>query len=122
MKRLPILLFILFSSSVTAELSTEQKIEIDHLLQFVKNSACKVDRNGSFHDGKDVVSHIQKKYNYFEDDIETAEDFIKYSATKSTMSGRHYTAKCGDKKPIKTKDWLLIELREFRSNQLQPVS
>ena len=54
------------------------------------------------------------KYDYFKDDIKSSEDFIKYSATKSTMSGDYYKVTCPEKKTIKTKDWLLLELKQFR--------
>ncbi len=72
---------------------------------------------GTRHPAAEGVSHIEKKYNYFRDDIESTEDFIKYSATKSTMSGDYYTVSCPGKKTIKTKDWLLSELQRFRSGQ-----
>ena len=42
------------------------------------------------------------------------EAFIKYSATKSTMSGKYYTVKCPDGKEIRSQDWLLEELAVFR--------
>ena len=117
MKRIFIIVSILFSSLVNAELSTEQKSEIEHLLNFVKSSSCKINRNGKLHDGVNAVSHIQKKYDYFKDEIKTAEEFIKFSATKSTMSGNYYTVKCRDNRPLGTKEWLLEELRNYRANK-----
>lgn len=110
-----ILVFILFSSVVNAELSSEYKLEIEHLLTFVKNSSCEVDRNGSLHKGADAASHIRRKYHHFSDDIDSAEEFIKFSATKSTLSGHFYTVVCGDSQPLKTQDWLLEELKKFRA-------
>ncbi len=50
---------------------------------------------------KKGISHIEKKYNYYRDDIHNTEDFIKLSATKSTMSGGYYTVKCQGKKRLK---------------------
>jgi hypothetical protein len=115
-KRILIVVSILFSSSVNADVSAEQKLEIDHLLNFVINSSCKINRNGKIHEGSKATSHIQKKYEYFKDDIKTTEQFIELSATKSTMSGNYYIVICGDNKPFKTKVWLLKELKSYRES------
>lgn len=45
-----------------ADVSPKQQPEVAHLLQFVKKSACRVNRNGSFHHGEDAAAHILKKY------------------------------------------------------------
>ena len=63
------------------------------------------------------VSHIEKKYDYFRDDIKNTEEFIEYSATKSTMSGDYYTVSCPGKETIRTQDWLMAELKRFRTEQ-----
>ena len=119
--RLPLLSFSIlnfcFINQTVADVPKEQVKEVSHLLEFVKNSPCTFNRNGSKYPGKEGIKHIQKKYNYFRDDIETTEDFIKYSATKSTMSGKYYTVSCPDSQEIKSKDWLLGELEQFRSAQ-----
>jgi len=89
--------------------------EINHLLNYVSSTTCSYERNGSLHNGKEALAHIKKKYDYFKDDIKTTEDFIKYSATKSKMSGKYYYIQCPNKKKIKSKDWLLAELAAYRS-------
>ena len=93
-----------------------QKIEVQHLLNFVKNSNCELNRNGTFHKGQDAVVHINNKYDYFRDEIKTTEEFIELSATKSTMSGKHYFVNC-DGTVIQTRHWLLSELDEFRTQR-----
>mgnify|MGYP000208564966 FL=1 len=93
--------------------------EIEHLLGFVKTTPCQYERNGTLHTGLEAVEHIQKKYDYFEDDIETAEDFIRYSATKSKMSGNKYRVLCGGQKPIYSQDWLLKELQLYRNSTMK---
>ena len=67
------------------------------------------------HSGKDTVAHAKRKYNYFKDKIDSAEKFIEYSATKSTMSGKYYMVLCGDSPMVKTQDWLLQELKNYRN-------
>ena len=119
MKGIVLLVFmaVMLTGTGRADVPPKQQAEVAHLLQFVKNSRCKVNRNGSFHQGKEAASHIRKKYDHFRDKIRTTEDFIKYSATKSTMSGKYYTVLCDGQQPIRTQDWLLEELATYREKQ-----
>ncbi|MGQ8365846.1 DUF5329 family protein [Glaciecola sp. 1036] len=105
------LLISLFSISAIA--NTDSLDEINHLLSFVENTNCKYERNGKIHTGAEAVEHIKKKYDYYKDDIVTAEDFVKYAATKSKMSGKFYWVQCDSNSRIKSKDWLLRELHHF---------
>ena len=116
MKHLLTTLFLTFTVSTFADVPPEQKPEVEHLLAFVRQSDCLMIRNGNEHEGEEAASHIQKKYDYFADDITTTEAFIEYSATKSTMSGKYYTVKCPDGKEMRSQDWLLEELAVFRGN------
>ena len=99
---------------VSADVPSNQVEEVTHLLAFVENSTCITNRNGSDYPAEKGVSHIEMKYDYFRDDIKRSEDFIEYSATKSTMSGNYYMVTCPGKPPMKTQDWLLTELNRFR--------
>ncbi len=89
--------------------------EIAHLLDYVSNTDCKYERNGTLHTGSEAVEHINKKYDYFKDDIKSTEDFIKYSATKSKMSGEFYKIHCANAKPVNSDEWLMRELRRYRA-------
>ena len=95
--------------------ASEMQSEINHLLVFLENSECQFERNGKMHTGKDTVNHVKKKYNHFKTKIDSAEKFIEYSATKSTISGKFYMVLCKDKPTVKTQDWLLHELKNYRS-------
>ena len=106
---------LLLSNSSFADIPIKQQHEIDHLLNFIAKSACQFNRNGTYYSGIQSRQHIQKKYNYFKDNIKSAEDFIHYSATKSTISRKYYTVQCPNKEKIKSKNWLLNELKQFRS-------
>ena len=110
------LLLSVISSNVMADVPEEQVKEVNHLINFVKISDCLLNRNGTEHPPAKSASHIEKKYNYFRNKIKSTEDFIKYSATKSTMSGKYYTVTCPSQVPIKSSDWLLEELKLFRAN------
>jgi hypothetical protein len=72
-------------------------------------------RNGKPHSSKDGANHVQRKYDHFRNEISSTEDFIRYSATKSTISGRFYEVLSPGEAPVRSKDWLLEELRAYRS-------
>ncbi|MEJ2181474.1 MAG: DUF5329 domain-containing protein [Gammaproteobacteria bacterium] len=115
MKNLNLVLIILVSifSLNTSHAYANKEAEIQHLLSYVENSQCLFIRNGSKHKGPDAKAHIVKKYNYFKSRIDSAEDFIEYSATKSTMSGKKYKVRC-DGKEYLTAQWLNDELKNYR--------
>ena len=112
--RLMSVLFVfgLCCSPVTAFASMQE--EISHLLNFIETSDCIFIRNGSRHDPKEAVKHIEKKYNYLKKRIKSTEDFIKGAATKSSLSGRMYMIICNGKE-METADWLTAELTKYRS-------
>jgi len=108
---------LLISNIAVADVPANQVIEVNHLLAFVKESGCIINRNGTDHPAVKGISHIEKKYDYFRDDITSTEEFIEYSATKSTMSGDFYMVSCPGKESIRTQDWLMAELKRFRAEQ-----
>jgi hypothetical protein len=108
------IVFAVFSGPIAADVPPAQKQEVEHLLKFVRQSSCTIDRNGTTYSASEAVSHIQKKYAYFKGEIESTEDFIDLSATKSTLSGNYYLVSCDDGEQIRTREWLLQELRSFR--------
>lgn len=114
MKNYLSILFLLLPNVVLADVPPEQVKEVEHLLSFLEHSNCTINRNGSEYPAIKGVAHIESKYNYFRDDINNTEDFIRLSATKSTMSGKYYMVSCPGEKSIKTQDWLLDELKRFR--------
>ncbi|HOP22351.1 MAG TPA: DUF5329 domain-containing protein [Gammaproteobacteria bacterium] len=118
MKNSILILLFLFSISASADVPKEQQAEVQYLLNFVKTTSCEMIRNGKHHNGEKAASHIQRKYDYFRNKIKTTEDFIEYSASKSTMSGKEYFVQCGDEL-IKTRDWLMTELNNFRKQTAQ---
>lgn len=108
------LLALIYTEGVPAELSDVHAREVQHLLEYLRTSGCAMERNGERHSGEDAYAHVMKKYDYFRDDIGTSEEFIELAATKSTMSGEYYLVVCPDAAPMRTRDWLLEELRRYR--------
>ena len=106
---LPIWL-LLFAPSSQADTATE----IGHLFEYIAWSGCAFIRNGSPYDNAAAVAHLRKKYTHTKRWVKTSEEFIRYTATKSSMTGRNYSVICnGVETP--TAQWLTDELERFRN-------
>lgn len=103
---------LLLATSLPVEADSIQ--EIAHLLTFVADSGCTYVRNGNQYDATEAREHIERKYDYIRDRISTTEQFIKYAATESSISGQPYTVICsGQEEP--SADWLNRELDRYRA-------
>jgi len=107
--------FLLIAATVLIpiESQADAEIEIKHIIEYIENSKCTFIRNGKEYNTKEALVHILNKYEYTKRWIKSAEDFIKYTATKSSMSGRLYTVRC-DGREILCAEWLSEELNRFR--------
>ncbi|UCD66219.1 MAG: DUF5329 family protein, partial [Deltaproteobacteria bacterium] len=106
-----LLMLLSFQISWAAAGTTE---EIESLLLFIEQSECSFIRNGKHYDALKAREHIKKKYVYYKERITSAEDFILYSATKSSITGESYRVICNDVN-MATSDWLKAELAELRT-------
>jgi hypothetical protein len=100
-----------------ADVPLQQVNEVEHLISFIRNTSCVLGRNDKKYKGSETVEHILKKYDYFRDKIKNTEDFIKYSASKSELSGKLYMAYCEGSEPIDGYSWLMTELKHYRDNK-----
>ncbi len=104
----------LLSVDARSDVPDARRHEVLHLLDFLRNSDCAMERNGKRYESEDAYSHVRRKYENFRGEIRTSEDFIEYSASKSTMSGKYYRVFCKDEPVVLTRDWLLEELQSYR--------
>ncbi len=107
--------FLIIVATVLAPMESraDTEIEIKHLIEYIENSKCTFIRNGKEYSTEEALTHIQNKYEYAKRWIKSAEDFIKYTVTKSSMSGQPYTVWCNGQK-ILSAEWLAAELKRFR--------
>jgi hypothetical protein len=99
--------------------SLQAEREIAHLMDFIGAATCRFVRNGREYDAAAARAHIQKKYDYVRDRIRSAEDFIRYTASESSISGEPYRIRCGAREML-CADWLAAELRRLRQIRSQP--
>lgn len=99
--------------------------EIDHLLSYVDSSGCQFYRNGTWYNSAEGQAHLKEKYDFLTKMgwVHSAEDFIERAASKSSVSGESYQAKCKDQAPIPSARWLASELDRYRARAIRlPVT
>jgi len=89
--------------------------EIEHLLGFIERSDCRFIRNNTTYTAAEARQHITQKYNFLKKRIESAEQFITYAASKSSVTGKSYSVICDGETQL-SKAWLEAELSRFRQN------
>ncbi len=70
-------------------------------------------RNGTEYDGKAAAAHLKQKLDYGGERLKTAEMFIEYCATKSSISGRAYQIRLKGGKTTEAGPYLRAKLAEF---------
>jgi hypothetical protein len=103
--------------ATAAELDSTGRQEVEQLLLRLAESGCRFQRNGTWHSATDARLHLQKKYQYLLDKrlMNAPEDFIALAATKSSVSGKPYTVKCGTQEPVTSAGWMTARLKEVRA-------
>jgi len=66
----------------------EQEAEVEHLINYLADSDCRMVRNGRSHDGRDGAKHVRRKYDYFRDEISSTEAQSMHSNTVGLTSRR----------------------------------
>jgi hypothetical protein len=110
-------LALLVGVAAEADVPPPQVAEVEHLLDYLAGSDCKMVRNGKSHSGEDGARHVQRKYDHFREEIDSTEQFIELSASRSLRTGQPYEVHCPDHPPVPSAEWLLTELQNYRASQ-----
>lgn len=71
-------------------------------------------RNGSEYDAAKAAEHLRLKRSRAGDRVKTAEDFIRYCATASSMSGKKYRLRFADGREVDVAAYLHARLQALR--------
>jgi hypothetical protein len=105
--------FLLLVNAVSAREAREQA-RIDFLLHEVETSAgIKFIRNGTEHDGPAAARHLRNKLSVAAARIATAEDFVKYCATESSLTHEKYKVKLAGGTALDAAAYFQAALRKF---------
>ena len=94
----------------------EWQEEVAHLLDYIAEAHCSFIRNDKVYDSDQALDHINKKYEYVKNRISSAEQFIAYAATKSSITGKKYQVTCGET-TLLSSEWLAEKLRAYRKTR-----
>jgi hypothetical protein len=101
----------------SAQQDPRARQEIAHLLDYVGQSGCQFNRNGSWHDSRAAREHLQEKYDYLQRRklVPDTSAFIERAGSQSSISGKPYLIRCGDGQPSTSAEWLNAELERYRA-------
>ena len=91
--------------------------EIQHLLHYVGESHATFIRNGEEYPPAEAVAHLQRKWDYHQKKISTAEDFISLAGTKSLFTGKIYWIRTQAGTTVESRVWLGEELARYRTEK-----
>lgn len=121
MRKIITLLFFCLSTGtlMAAAPSPSTQAEVTHLLDYLTQSGCQFQRNGTWHAAAEARKHLQRKYDYLVKRglVKQTEDFIRHGASESSLSGKPYQVKCGSDAAQSSGPWLREELRRHRRPQ-----
>ena len=109
-------LLLLLLSCATTLLAREQfqQQRIDFLLHAIGSmQGGAFIRNGSEYDARAAEAHLRQKLDYGGERLKTAEQFIEFCASKSSVSGKAYQIRLPEGRTVESGPWLLGQLAEF---------
>jgi hypothetical protein len=101
-----------------------QEIE-QHKIQYLISAVANLKdarflRNGSEYDAQRAADHLRLKLRYAGGRVKTAEDFIVYCATGSSMSGEKYRIRFADGRLVDSATFLRDKLAAYPAQQDAP--
>ena len=94
--------------------ATSESSRIEYLLTVVASlHDAQFIRNGKAYDSAAAVSHMRTKLRVAGGRVKTAEDFIRYCASESSVSGEPYEIRFTDGRVVLSADFLRQKLQEF---------
>jgi hypothetical protein len=110
-----------FSLVLITQTFADESLEqtINYLLHYVETSKATFIRNGTEHTPAEASKHIKAKYDHFKNEIKTPEDFIRFAASKSLLTGKPYLVRTPDGKETHLDAWLTEALKTHRAQSTQ---
>ncbi|MEO5722648.1 MAG: DUF5329 family protein [Chthoniobacterales bacterium] len=108
------LVWLSFLPGLVSAREAREQARIDFLLNAVEHAAnIKFIRNGTEYDGRAAATHLRHKLDYGGERLKTAEDFVKYCATESSMTHRKYKVSTGNGVTTEAAAFFTAKLLEF---------
>ncbi|MDQ2824500.1 MAG: DUF5329 domain-containing protein [Verrucomicrobiota bacterium] len=114
---LSLLVMLLLLPALLFARDAREQQRIDYIIQSLGSLKGAVFiRNSKDFDAQAARDHLQKKLDYAGGRVKTAEQFIKYCATESSMSHQPYKIRFADGNVTDTASYFSAKLKEFDQN------
>jgi len=118
MKNIAVTAFViltLFSGAAIAQTQdTAEKKKIAMLISSIENlKGATFIRNGTEYDEKKAAEHLRLKLKNAGSRVQTADDFIRLCASKSSISGKPYMIRFSQGKTIKSEEYFRQKLKDY---------
>jgi hypothetical protein len=115
MRKIDIVLVLsLFCASLAFARDAREQAGIDYVIGSLGSLKGAVFiRNGTEYDAKAAQDHLRSKLKYAGERVKTAEEFVKYCASESSMTHEAYRIRFADGTSTKTADFFASKLKEF---------
>ena len=112
---------VLTGAPAGAEPSPSVSEDIQYLLDAIGRSGCEFYRNGSWYAAADARSHLASKYRQVDEKrpVLSAQDFIDWVGTRSSMSGEAYRVRCPGSDVMTSAEWFRRELERRRPSAVK---
>jgi hypothetical protein len=115
---LAVALLAVASLARAGALAPPEHVRIEYLLSVVGSlHEAQFIRNGTAYDSTAAVSHMRTKLRAAGSRVRTAEDFVRYCASTSSISGKPYEIRFPDGRVVRSADFLRQKLVEFDRQQ-----
>ena len=105
--------------SAADDVAPTERARIEYLLEAVGSMHdAKFIRNGKAYDSAAAVSHLRTKLRAAGPRVRTAEDFIRYCASQSSITGIAYEIRFADGHVVASADFLREKLLEFDADSV----
>jgi hypothetical protein len=107
-------LLLLLPLSVTLARDAREQARIDFLIHTVElSSGLKFIRNGTEYVGPAAAAHLRMKLGYVGERVKTAEQFVKYCASESSITHQKYKVKLADGTMMDAANYFTEQLHQF---------
>ena len=97
-----------------SEIAMQEAARIEYLIATLGSlPQAQFIRNGTTYDAKAAVDHLRLKLRFAGSRVRTAEDFIRYCATESTVSGEPYQIRFADGHVVPSAQYFRQKLGEY---------
>ncbi|MDH5655201.1 MAG: DUF5329 domain-containing protein [Spirochaetia bacterium] len=97
---------VFYVSAESFAVPADETEKIENLIRAVETSSFIFIRNGIEYSSKKAASHMRMKLSRAGNRIRTADQFIRYIATKSSITGKPYLVRLKDGRIVLLSEWL----------------